>query len=839
MKISAKTLIIGISTLVVAGGSVAYYLTTQDSPETLGWMNSSWLYRRGITVENEGDDLLYEDVLIEVDTASLVSANKLQSDCDDLRFTNGDGTTGISYWVEGGCNTSTTQIWVQIPEIRTGELTIYMYYGNTEAINAEESWNGDFIVLSTSSCPSGWTRASAYDDKYTYGSDTYGTTFAGTHNHGQASGTTGYAIGGTQQESDFDPEDNLSTAMHTAHNHANTKVSVNNTIIEPLYVGLYFCISNSLSQFTNSIGIFNTTSTTLPTGYTYYSALEGKFPRGSSSPVTSGGSSTHTHTTTGGYVTNATAVEDPSSRMATKTNRSTAAVTHTHTTVNGTTQSGNNNTPYYDIVYGQTASNITASAGIIEMTSAVPPLGWTRFTSLDSKFPRGATTAGGSYSGATHTHSITITTGTGSASSTGVWYTAGTKYVDYNHTHTATVTSSAANALPAYITTIFAQRKNSVATTIGDEVTLNTTPNAPSSLWTEGQTNPSRVSDSTPEFSATFSDPDTPDTGNYYQIQVNTASDFMGTSLWDSTKTALSPVVTNGSRSQDISYAGSTLSEGTTYYWRMKFWDNSDAESSWSSTASFTMNTTPTAPTTLLTEGENNPTGIADTTPEFSAIFNDPNTGDTGVQYQIEVNTASDFTGTQMWDSTLTSMTSTAIGARSPDISYAGTTLALNGTTYYWRIKFADAGGLTSPWSTTGSFIMDGGPFAPTALLTDGMTNPTRIFSMTPSFSAIYTDPNGDDADIYQIQVNTNNTFTGTVMWDSGQQATSTPDGQRSEEITYAGTPLTNQNTTYYWRIKFWDLEDYEGPWSATAQFSSLQASFLFEGVKIGDLKLD
>jgi len=134
---------------------------------------------------------------------------------------------------------------------------------------------------------------------------------------------------------------------------------------------------------------------------------------------------------------------------------------------------------------------------------------------------------------------------------------------------------------------------------------------------------------------------------------------------------------------------------------------------------------------------------------------------------------------------------------------------------------------------------MDGGPFAPTALLTDGMTNPTRIFSMTPSFSAIYTDPNGDDADIYQIQVNTNNTFTGTVMWDSGKQATSTPDGQRSEEITYAGTPLTNQNTTYYWRIKFWDLEDYEGPWSATAQFSSLQASFLFEGVKIGDLKLD
>ena len=49
-------------------------------------------------------------------------------------------------------------------------------------------------------------------------------------------------------------------------------------------------------------------------------------------------------------------------------------------------------------------------------------------------------------------------------------------------------------------------------------------------------------------------------------------------------------------------------------------------------------------------------------------------------------------------------MTSTSKGSRSPQLSYAGTTLTMNGTTYYWRIKFWDVGGLESPWSSTANF---------------------------------------------------------------------------------------------------------------------------------------
>ena len=125
-----------------------------------------------------------------------------------------------------------------------------------------------------------------------------------------------------------------------------------------------------------------------------------------------------------------------------------------------------------------------------------------------------------------------------------------------------------------------------------------------------------------------------------------------------------------------------------------------------------TYNTAPTAPTSLLSEGATNPTNVTDLTPEFSAIYNDPDTGDIANKYRVEVNTASDFTGTVMWDSGAagTAMTNCTQGNRCQDISYAGTALTLNGATYYWRIRFWDNAGAEGAVSTeSASFTMKQG----------------------------------------------------------------------------------------------------------------------------------
>ncbi len=113
-------------------------------------------------------------------------------------------------------------------------------------------------------------------------------------------------------------------------------------------------------------------------------------------------------------------------------------------------------------------------------------------------------------------------------------------------------------------------------------------------------------------------------------------------------------------------------------------------------------NNTPTTPTSLLAEGQSNPTGISDATPEFSALYNDPDTDDVATHYQIQVSTTSMFANIY-WDSTKTSLaSSTPQGTRIADVSYSGTALA-SSTTYYWRIRFWDVASSTGAWSTATS----------------------------------------------------------------------------------------------------------------------------------------
>jgi len=120
-------------------------------------------------------------------------------------------------------------------------------------------------------------------------------------------------------------------------------------------------------------------------------------------------------------------------------------------------------------------------------------------------------------------------------------------------------------------------------------------PLAPTSLQVDGQTNPNLlvVSPSTyqPDFSAVFNDPDVADVADKFQIQVSTDQTFSDVTHWNSNSegTAM-PDVTEGNRSSDLAYDGGALSAGTTFYWRVRFWDDEGHVGLWSTeTASFTL----------------------------------------------------------------------------------------------------------------------------------------------------------------------------------------------------------------------------------------------------------
>jgi hypothetical protein len=110
------------------------------------------MYTRPITVVNTGSTLSAYQVSVTLDTAELIAAGKMRSDCGDIRFYDSDGTTLLPHWLQSGANTTTTTLWTKVPSIPNGTTTIYMKYGdpalthdNTQGGHDTWTWFDDFL----------------------------------------------------------------------------------------------------------------------------------------------------------------------------------------------------------------------------------------------------------------------------------------------------------------------------------------------------------------------------------------------------------------------------------------------------------------------------------------------------------------------------------------------------------------------------------------------------------------------------------------------------------------------------------------------------------------------
>ncbi|MCX6785662.1 MAG: FG-GAP-like repeat-containing protein, partial [Candidatus Komeilibacteria bacterium] len=117
-------------------------------------------------------------------------------------------------------------------------------------------------------------------------------------------------------------------------------------------------------------------------------------------------------------------------------------------------------------------------------------------------------------------------------------------------------------------------------------------PVAPVNLLTESRVEPRDLLNQNPLFSAIYNDPNPIDSAKWHQIQVDDNNNF-SSPVWDSEKQLLNNLVDNGARSEEIQYGGEPLAyDGTTYYWRIKFWDDeaeNGTQGAWSEPASFSM----------------------------------------------------------------------------------------------------------------------------------------------------------------------------------------------------------------------------------------------------------
>ncbi len=92
------------------------------------WYSASWSKRKKIAVSNPtGSTMTNQAVKLVV-----LYDSDMQTDFEDLRFTDSSGTTTIPYWIESSVASASSTVWVKLSSIAAGGSTnIYMYYGNS------------------------------------------------------------------------------------------------------------------------------------------------------------------------------------------------------------------------------------------------------------------------------------------------------------------------------------------------------------------------------------------------------------------------------------------------------------------------------------------------------------------------------------------------------------------------------------------------------------------------------------------------------------------------------------------------------------------------------------
>ncbi len=101
---------------------------------------TGWDYRLPVLLDNStnAETLSSYQVLVTVNTAVLITNNKMELDGKDIRFLGSTGNA-LPFWIEPGTfNTTATKIWVKAESVSANSTAfIYMFYGNNVAASIQ------------------------------------------------------------------------------------------------------------------------------------------------------------------------------------------------------------------------------------------------------------------------------------------------------------------------------------------------------------------------------------------------------------------------------------------------------------------------------------------------------------------------------------------------------------------------------------------------------------------------------------------------------------------------------------------------------------------------------
>ena len=113
--------------------------TIKDFAPASEWYNESWEYRCGISITGSVGAGTDYQILITVPYAA-----HMQTDFDDLLFTDDNGITELDYWIESYVASTSAVVWVEVADDLDSNQVIYMYSGNDEVSTTSD---GDTTFL--------------------------------------------------------------------------------------------------------------------------------------------------------------------------------------------------------------------------------------------------------------------------------------------------------------------------------------------------------------------------------------------------------------------------------------------------------------------------------------------------------------------------------------------------------------------------------------------------------------------------------------------------------------------------------------------------------------------
>ncbi len=131
-KLSA-TIFVALATASLIFFVFQKFITKEASA---AWFDDTYTYRLKFNFIHNAAVNDSRSITFTLDTAELITANLMQSDCDDLRFTDGSGKA-LNHDITGTCNNASTTVEVIFPNIVDGTNVGYVYYANPAAVNAE------------------------------------------------------------------------------------------------------------------------------------------------------------------------------------------------------------------------------------------------------------------------------------------------------------------------------------------------------------------------------------------------------------------------------------------------------------------------------------------------------------------------------------------------------------------------------------------------------------------------------------------------------------------------------------------------------------------------------